>query len=84
MKKMLTDFDQFLAQRLPGCETSGNAWRTLQSVIDQSICIKNNEDSTALFAILSLGMTLSHMNAETTSTKMIASAIKTGCDTRLA
>ena len=64
-----------LNSRSKSKKTSGNAWRTLQSVIDQSICIKNNEDSTALFAILSLGMTLSHMNAETTSTKMIASAI---------
>ena len=64
-----------LNSRSKSKKTSGNAWRTLQSVIDQSICIKNNEDCTALFAILSLGMTLSHMNAETTSTKMIASAI---------
>jgi hypothetical protein len=64
-----------LNSRSKSKKTSGNAWRTLQSVIDRSICIKNNEDSTALFAILSLGMTLSHMNAETASTKMIASAI---------
>ena len=64
-----------LNSRSKSKKTSGNAWRTLQSVIDQSICIKDSEDSTALFAILSLSITLSHMNAETASTKMIASAI---------
>ncbi|KAL7450157.1 hypothetical protein ACHAWC_002132 [Mediolabrus comicus] len=64
-----------LNSRSKSKKTSGDSWRTLQSVIDRSICIKNNEDSTALFAILSLGMTLSHMNAETACTKMIASAI---------
>lgn len=31
-----------LNSRSKSKKTSGNAWRTLQSVIDQSICIKNN------------------------------------------
>ena len=59
-------------------KTSGNAWRTLQSIVDRSLDMKNANLETA-FAILSLGIAIStdtdvigNGNAQQ---KMIASAI---------
>ena len=66
-----------LNNRSKSKKTCGNAWRTLQSLIDRCLDMKNkNVDRGAIaFAILSLGITLSHMDADTTNIKMITSAI---------
>jgi hypothetical protein len=65
-------------------KTSGNAWRTLQSIVDRSLDMKNT--NVQKFATLVLGITMSQMNSQLnttnnsfgsvdTRTKMITSAI---------
>ncbi len=59
-------------------KTSGNAWRTLQSIVDRSLDIKNaNVETEAIaFAILSLGVAITtETGVENAHQKMIASAI---------
>eukprot|EP00984_Skeletonema_dohrnii_P021784 scaffold10968_cov111-Skeletonema_dohrnii-CCMP3373.AAC.3 len=59
-------------------KTSGNAWRTLQSVVNRSLDIKNADvESTAIaFSILSLGIVITTDTAVgNAQQKMIASAI---------
>ena len=59
-------------------KTSGNAWRTLQSIVDSSLDLKNTNVETAAlaFARLSLGIVIStDTDVSIAQQKMIASAI---------
>lgn len=59
-------------------KTSGNAWRTLQSIVDRSLDVQNVsvETGAITFAILSLGVLLAlDKGVENAQQKMIASAI---------
>ena len=59
-------------------KTSGNAWRTLQSIVSRSIDMKNRdlESAAAALAILSLGIAICiDADVDNAKQKMIASAI---------
>lgn len=59
-------------------KTSGNAWKTLQSIVDRSLDIKNAnlETGAIAFAILSLGIAIAtYKDVGSAQQKMIASAV---------
>ncbi len=59
-------------------KTSGNAWKTLQSIVDRSLDVKSEDVETAAiaFAILSLGVVITtDKGVENAQQKMISSAI---------
>jgi hypothetical protein len=67
-----------MSNRTRSKKTSGNAWRTLQSIVDKSLGMNNAnlETGAIAFAILSLGIAIStYEDVGNAQQKMIASAI---------